>query len=336
MTEPAKFGRYELLERIGHGSLGALYRARDTVLGREVAVKVMSAGFLGDEGAHARFFHDARAAARLQHANIVTTFEFGEQADTPFIVMEFLRGLSLAERLRQRTPIPLREALDISVQLCAGLEAAHKEGVLHRDVKPENVWLCLNGTVKLLDFGIASAASSGVTVASVLANASYMAPEQIAGGQVDARTDVFSAGVVVYELITGRHPFEAGSPTAVMLKIVNELPRKIENAELPSALEAAVARALEKSPAARYARASEFGRELKAVKANLPSARETATVAIDRSKLNLPPAPGPRTPAAPKTRPADPPRRRETWPIFVVAGVVLAVAAIAWYVLSRG
>src|SRR5215204_6764354 len=107
MTDPAKFGRYELLERIGHGSLGALYRARDTVLGREVAGKVMAPGFLGDEGAHARFFHEAKAAARLQHANIVTTFEFGEEADTPYIVMEFLRGVSLAERLRQRTLVPL-------------------------------------------------------------------------------------------------------------------------------------------------------------------------------------------------------------------------------------
>src|SRR4051812_10441244 len=236
MSEPAKFGRYELLERIGHGSLGTLYRARDTVLGREVAVKVMAAGFLGDEAAHARFFHDAKAAARLQHANIVTTFEFGEQADTPYIVMEFLRGISLAERLRQRTPLPLREALDIAVQLCAGLEAAHKEGVVHRDVKPENVWLCLNGTVKLLDFGIATAASSGMTVANVLASASYLAPEQIAGGHVDARTDVFSTGAIVYQLIAGRHPFEADSPTAVMLKIVNELPHKIENPDMPAAL----------------------------------------------------------------------------------------------------
>ena len=334
MTEPAKFGRYELLERIGQGSLGALYRARDTVLGREVAVKLMAAGFLGDEGAHARFFHEAKAAARLQHANIVTMFEFGEQADTPYIVMEFLRGISLAERLRQATPVPLREALDIAVQLCAGLEAAHKQGVVHRDVKPANVWLCLNGTVKLLDFGIATAASSGVTVADVFATPGYMAPEQIAGGEVDARTDIFSAGAIVYELLTGRHPFAADSPTAVMMKIVNGTPRTIESTELPTALRAAVARALEKSPAARFARAADFGRELKAVKASLPNPRETATVVIDRSKLNLPPASGPRTPAAPQPRPADPPRTRESWPLFVVVGVVLAVAAIAWYVLS--
>ncbi len=336
MMEPAKFGRYELVERIGHGSIGALYRARDTVLGREVAVKVMARGFLGDEGAHARFFHEARAAARLQHVNIVTVFEFGEQQDTPFVVMEFLRGFSLAERMRQDTPMPLREKVDIAIQLCAGLEAAHKQGVVHRDVKPANIWLCLNGTVKLLDFGIATAASSNATVADAFATPGYMSPEQIEGRDVDTRTDIFSAGAVVYEMLTGRHPFEADSPTAVMLKIVNDVPRRIESGELPAALKAAVARALEKSPAARYARASDFGRDLKAVKASLPNPRDTATVVIDRSKLELPPAPRPRAPAAPQPKPAAPPRRRETWPIVVVVGVVLTVAAIAWYVLSRG
>ena len=335
MAEPAKFGRYELVERIGHGSTGALYRGRDTVLGREVAVKVMAPGFLGDEGAHARFFHEARAAARLQHVNIVTVFEFGEQQDTPFVVMEFLRGFSLAERMRQSTPMPLREKVDIAIQLCAGLEAAHKQGVVHRDVKPANIWLCLNGTVKLLDFGIATAASSNATVADVFASPGYMSPEQIEGRDVDTRTDIFSAGAVVYELLTGRHPFEADSPTAVMLRIVNDVPRRIESGELPAALKAAVARALEKSPAARYARASDFGRDLKAVKVSLPNPRDTATVVMDRSKLQLPPAPRPRAPAAPLPKPTAPPQRRETWP-FVVVGVVLTVAVIAWYVLSRG
>jgi serine/threonine-protein kinase len=339
MTDPAKFGRYELLERIGQGTLGVLYRARDTVLGREVAVKVMATGFLGDEGAHARFFHEAKAAARLQHVNIVTVFEFGEQQETPFIVMEFLRGFSLAERLRQRTAIPLREKVDIAVQLCAGLEAAHKQGVIHRDVKPANVWLCLNGTVKLLDFGIATAASSNATVADVFASPGYMSPEQIEGRDVDARSDIFSAGAVVYEMLTGRHPFEADSPTAVMMKIVNDVPRRIDDGELPAALRTAVARALEKSSAARYARAADFGRDLKTVKASMPNPRETATVVIDRSKLSLPPRP--QAPAAPQPAPPAPPAAqpplvdRVKWPIVIAGAViVLAAAIIAWFVLS--
>src|SRR5687768_3482247 len=213
MSDPKRLGRYELLELIGQGSLGALYRSRDTLLGREVAVKVMAAGFHGDETAQARFFREAKAAARLQHVNIVTMFEFGEQDQTPFIVMEFLRGFSLANRMRQQTAMPLREKLDVAIQLCAGLEAAHKQGVVHRDVKPGNVWICLDGTVKLLDFGIAAGASSNATIIDVLGSPGYMSPEQIAGTPVDARTDIFSAGVVLYEMLTGRRPFEADSPT---------------------------------------------------------------------------------------------------------------------------
>ena len=187
MTDPAKSDATSCWSALS-STLGVLYRAHDTVLGREVAVKVMAAGFLGDEKAHARFFHEAKAAARLQHVNIVTMFEFGEQQDTPYIVMEFLRGFSLAERMRQSTAMPLREKVDIAIQLCAGLEAAHKQGVIHRDVKPANVWLCLNGTVKLLDFGIATAASSNATVADVFASPDYMSPSRSKDGSGRAAT----------------------------------------------------------------------------------------------------------------------------------------------------
>ena len=155
-----------------------LYRARDTVLGREVAVKVMTPGFLGEDGAQERFFHEARAAARLHHLNIVTMFEFGEQDETPHIVMEFLRGFSLAERLRKAPVMTLREKLDIAIQLCAGLDAAHKLGVVHRDVRPANMWICHDGTVKLLDFGIATAASSAATMADVLGSPGAYRPNR--------------------------------------------------------------------------------------------------------------------------------------------------------------
>jgi serine/threonine protein kinase len=137
-------------------------------------------------------------------------------------------------------------------------------------------------------------------------------------------------------MLTGRHPFEGDSATAVMLKIVNDAPRRIDGNDLPAALKGAVARALEKSPAARYARAADLGRDLKSVKATMPNPRDTATVVIDRSKLELPPKPSPRAPAAPQPKLAEPPRRRERWPIFVVVSVVVAIAAIAVYVLSRG
>jgi serine/threonine-protein kinase len=337
MTAPARIGRYELLESIGQGSLGVLYRARDTLLGREVAVKVMTPGFLGEEGAQERFFHEARAAARLQHVNIVTMFEFGEQDETPYIVMEFLRGFSLSQRLRKPPVMTLREKLDTAIQLCAGLDAAHRQGVVHRDVKPANIWMCLDGTVKLLDFGIATAASSTATILDNLSSPGYMSPEQIAGGDVDARTDIYSAGVVVYEMLTGQRPFEGDSPTGIMLKVVNEAAKPIADRELPPALTAAVARAMEKEPADRYARAADFGRDLKAIKASVTNQRDTATMVFDREALRKLTAAAPRPPAArtpnAKLQPAvsfGAVWLRSPLMIVLVAVVVLAAAIIGW------
>jgi serine/threonine-protein kinase len=335
MEGPARFGRYELLERIGQGTLGVLYRARDTVLGREVAVKVMTPGFLGEDGAQERFFHEARAAARLHHLNIVTMFEFGEQDETPYIVMEFLRGFSLAERLRKAPVMTLREKLDIAIQLCAGLDAAHKLGVVHRDVRPANMWICHDGTVKLLDFGIATAASSAATMADVLGSPEYISPEQIAGGDVGARTDIYSAGVVIYEMLTGYRPFEGGSPTGIMLKIVNESAKPIADSEVPPALAAAVARAMAKDPADRYVSAADLGRDLKTVKSAVTSQRDTATMVIDREALRrITAAPPPK----PRMQNAPPQPRASTvpvWfrsPLILVTVVVIALAAaiIGW------
>ena len=337
MTAPSRLGRYELLETVGQGSLGVLYRGHDTVLGREVAVKIMAPGFLEDEGGKERFFHEARAAARLQHVNIVTVFEFGELDHTPFIVMEFLRGSSLANRLRKPPAMSLREKLDIAIQLCAGLEAAHKQGVVHRDVKPANIWICLDGTVKLLDFGIGTAASSGATVSDMLASPGYMSPEQIAGTEVDAKTDIYSAGVVTYEMLTGHRPFEGDSPTGIMLKIVNESAAPITGNELPPQLTSAVARAMEKSPTARYARAADFGQDLKTVKANLMAQRDTATMVIDREmlkRLTARPVEAPAAPAAPTTPQTATPPAWFRSPLVIVAVVVVLLAAmiIGWYV----
>jgi serine/threonine-protein kinase len=292
MEAPLSVGRYELLERIGTGSMGVLYRGRDTLLGREVAVKVMAGGFLGDAEAHDRFFREAKAAARLQHSNIVTIFEFGEHDERPYIVMELLRGSSLAERLRGGPALSLRDKLDTAIQLCAGLEAAHTVGVFHRDVKPAHVWICHDGTVKLLDFGIATGAASGVTSADVMGYPGYLSPEQVSGHEVDGRTDIFSSGAVLYEMLSGRRPFEGDSPTGVMLKILNERAEPIVDAELPPALTAVVARAMEKSPAARYARPSDLARDLKTVMADLPVPPDPPTVLIERTILHTPsPAP---------------------------------------------
>ncbi len=251
VTQPTKIGRYEVVERVGRGGMGAVYLGRDTVLEREVAIKVMSADFAADETSRPRFYREARAAAKLQHRNIVTIFEFGEEDDTPFIVMEFLRGQDLSKRMRAEPPLTLEQKIDIIAELCTGLHFAHEQGVIHRDVKPANIWLVPDGSVKLLDFGIAKFSSSTMTrQGSVLGSISYMSPEQINGLEVDGRADVFSAGVVLFELLTGKKPFAGESPTAVLARIMDDEPARVEDlpADLPKPLVAAVLKALAEGP----------------------------------------------------------------------------------------
>ena len=187
METPATIGRYEVIERVGRGGMGVLYRGRDPILDREVAIKVMAGDFSSDESARTRFYREARAAARLQHRNIVTIFEFAEAGGMPYIAMEFLRGQSLAQRVQSGPPLTLVQKLDIVTQLLTGLHYAHEQGIVHRDVKPPNIWLLDDGTVKLLDFGIAKIAASTMTNAgSILGSAFYMAPEQISGAKSTA------------------------------------------------------------------------------------------------------------------------------------------------------
>jgi eukaryotic-like serine/threonine-protein kinase len=266
-SDPAQIGRYQVIERVGKGGMGVLFRGMDPVLDREVAIKLMLVDFSDDEEQmRPRFYVEARAAAKLQHRNIVTVFEFAEEGNTPFIVMEFLRGTSLSARMVSPLPLSLDAKLDIIAQLCDALHYAHLQGVVHRDVKPANVFLLTDGTVKLLDFGIAKMTTSTLTrQGDVLGSASYMSPEQVRGSDtVDGRADIFSVGVVLYELLTGRKPFDADQPTATIVKILNEDPTPIESLapELPAQLVAAVNRALAKNPDDRFATAGELSKEL--------------------------------------------------------------------------
>jgi eukaryotic-like serine/threonine-protein kinase len=277
MNEPKqleKIGRYQILARVGKGGMGVLYRGFDPVLDREVAIKLMLADFSEDaEQMRPRFYREARAAAKLQHRNIVTIFEFAEESNVPYIVMEFLRGTPLGARINTQPPLTIDDKLNIIAQLCDGLSYAHEQGVVHRDVKPDNVFLLEDGSIKLLDFGIAKLTSSTLTrQGDVLGSASYMSPEQVSGGEsVDGRADIFSTGVVLYELLAGRKPFVADSPTAVILKILKEDPTPIETlvSDLPPDLVAAVMRALSKDPDQRFATADAFGRELQQIRKSL-------------------------------------------------------------------
>src|SRR3954463_10061409 len=276
-----RIGRYQVLERVGKGGMGVLYRGFDAVLDREVAIKLMLTDFNEDsEQMRPRFYREARAAAKLNHRNIVTIFEFAEESNTPYIVMEFLRGTPLSGRMGGSSPLSLDDKLNIVAQLCDGLAYAHEQGVVHRDVKPDNVFVLEDGSVKLLDFGIAKLTSSNLTrQGDVLGSASYMSPEQVGGSDsVDGRADVFSTGVMLYELLTGHKPFEAEAPTAVILKILKDDPTPIDTyvKGMHPQLAAAVLKALAKKPEDRWPSADALGRELQIIRKSLPAAASTA------------------------------------------------------------
>ena len=273
-TLPDKIGRYQILERVGRGGMGVLYRAFDPVLDREVAVKVMLADFSNDtEQMRPRFYREAKAAAKLQHRNIVTVFEFAEENNQPHIVMEFLRGIPLNTRMTALPPLTLADQLDIVAQLCSGLGYAHSMGIVHRDVKPANVFILEDGTVKLLDFGIAKLATSTLTQqGDVLGSAPYMSPEQVSGAQnLDGRSDVWSTGVLLFELLTGRRPFEGDALTTVIVGILKEDPPSLDGLVpgLPKSVVAAVAGALEKDRERRTPKAEDLGRELQRIRQSL-------------------------------------------------------------------
>lgn len=266
MEDPSTIGRYEIVERVGRGGMGVLYRGRDPILDRAVAIKVMTTDLSDDSDARAHFFKEAKAAARLQHRNIVTIYEFGESEGNPYIAMEFLRGQNLATRLRSDPPLTIDATTDIIVQLCTGLHHAHSSGVIHRDVKPANVWIQPDGAVKLLDFGIARASASTMTQGrDTLGSVAYMAPERFGNGPVDSRADIFAVGVVLYELLAGRRPFEGATPTAIVTKILQEDPPLLSTVApgVPRALLAVVDRALQKDQDARYQTALELATDVR-------------------------------------------------------------------------
>ena len=282
-----RIGKYQIRRLVARGGMGALYLANDPDLDREVAVKVMSEDIMSDEQGRARFYREAKAAARLQHRNIVTVFDFAHDGDVPYIVMEFLRGQNLADRLRTGPPFTLPATLDLGIQLCEGLHFAHGEGVVHRDVKPANIWVLPDGSVKLLDFGIAKLATSTLTAGTaVVGSAAYMSPEQIEGQPVDARSDLFSVGAVLFELVAGQPAFDAHSVTAVMMKITQDEPApdvRTAAPDTPAAVASVIARALQKSPDDRYGDAAEMVTDLRIVRLDLADQDERSqTVARSR------------------------------------------------------
>jgi hypothetical protein len=287
-ANPEQIGRYRILDRVGRGGMGVLYRGVDPVLDREVAIKVMLVDFSNDtEQMRPRFYREAQAAARLQHSNIVTIFEFAEDDNTPYIVMEFLKGTPLDSRMASPIPLTLDDKLNIVAQLCSALNYAHAQGVVHRDIKPANLFLLPDGAVKLLDFGVAKLTSSTLTKqGDVIGSVSYMSPEQLSGSEsTDGRSDIFSAGVVLYELLTGRKPFKGDSPTSTIVQILRQEPPPLDEVVpgLPPQLSAVLSKALAKGPADRYASAGDFGRDLQIIRRSVQALQDAS--ALDETRF---------------------------------------------------
>ena len=320
MSEPVIAGRYELGRRLGIGGMSTVQLALDRRLERHVAVKLLAEHLADDPSFVSRFRREALAAARLVHPNVVQVFDFGfdEAAHQHFIVMEHVPGRSCAELLREHGHLDVEEAVETVAQACRGLDYAHRNGVVHRDVKPGNLLVTPEGVVKLADFGIAKATeqSSITQVGSVLGTAAYLAPEQARGETSGPRSDLYSLGVVAYQLLSGRLPYEAASLSELALKQQRELPSPLEelNPEVPPALAQAISIALALEPEGRYESASEMERAMRdgargIPPAGVPTRSTEATRVIARSVPDTA-----ETRALPRRRPQEVPARRPAPP----------------------
>jgi eukaryotic-like serine/threonine-protein kinase len=314
-------GRYELEELVGTGGMSSVFKARDALLERHVALKILHQHFTEDDQYVERFRREARAVASLSHPNIVTILDRGEDEGRQFIVFELVEGRTLAEVLHEEGRLPVRRALEIAIQVARGLAFAHGQGLVHRDVKPQNVILNGDGRAKVTDFGIArSLEIQGVTQSgAVLGTSNYIAPEQASGQPVDRTTDVYSLGVVLFELLTGEVPFPGESFVAVAMQHVSEPPPSVLEVrpDVPVRVARAVDRALEKDPAARFPTMDAFAAELQACLAELGSSPDADVTLVHRA-------------------PVIPVRRRRLLPAgLVVLGLVLLAAAVAALLLHR-
>ena len=253
---------YELLTPIGEGGMGEVYKALDTSLQREVAIKILPSQFVRDEENIERFYREARAAAQLVHPNVITIHDVGEENNVYYIVMEFLQGQSLRDVLREQSKLDVDEAVDVAIQVCLALEVAHKHNMLHRDIKPDNVMVMPDGTVKVLDFGIARMTTTEALTKTgdILGTVEYMAPEQILGEEIDVRSDLYSTGVVLYEMLTGELPFTGSTPANIVYQQLEECPTPPAhiNSLVPLAVEQIVLKALSKDPNDRYQSVTEL------------------------------------------------------------------------------
>jgi len=346
-------GRYRILRKLGSGGMANVYLAEDTELGRRVAIKILNERYAEDELFVERFRREAKAAAGLSHPNIVSIYDRGEAQGTYYIAMEVIEGKSLKELIRASGRLRPAQTIAYARQILSALRFAHRNGIVHRDIKPHNVLIGAEERLKVTDFGIARAGASQMTEAgSIMGTAQYLSPEQARGAQVTAASDLYSVGVVMYEMLTGEVPFGGDNPVEIAMKHVSERPRppsaRVQG--VPPELDQIVLRCLAKNPADRYQTAEELDADLARVEAGLPVARETTEAAT--AVLRGVSAPAPTQALPPRQTPsggtARPPRRPPYDPyaearrkkrsivpwLFVL--VLLAAAAVAgWYVYQQ-
>jgi serine/threonine-protein kinase len=299
VTERVLAGRYRLGAVIGHGGMAEVHRGRDVRLGRDVAIKLLRPELARDPSFQTRFRREAQAAASLNHPAIVAVYDTGEDHSdgtvTPYIVMEHVEGRTLREVLAAEGRLLPQRAMEITAQICAALEQAHRAGIVHRDIKPGNVMLTPSGEVKVMDFGIARAvtgSSSTMTqTAAVIGTAHYLSPEQARGEHVDARSDIYSTGCMLYELVTGAPPFSGDTPVAVAYQHVREepIPPSRVEPEVPAAVDAIVLKAMAKNPANRYQTAAQMRADLERALAGQP-VEAAPVLAEDSTTVLAPPA----------------------------------------------
>jgi serine/threonine protein kinase len=323
----ADIGKYHIIELIGEGAMGVVYRANDSVLDRTVAIKVMNESIARQDDLRKRFLHEAQAAASLQHPNVVCIYDLGDFDGHLFIAMEFIQGVDLEKLLETGEPIALQARLDIVIDVLTGLTFAHKRGIIHRDIKPANIRVTEDGRAKIMDFGVAHLSSSSMTsTGSFLGTPSYMAPEQITEGKTSPATDIFAVGGVLYQLLTQMRPFEAPTLQNLFFRIITETPKPVSELVpgLPPALDRIVAKAMAKEPADRYASALEMANDLSNVRSKLSGPSYPASVSLSASVSG----------AIEQARKKS--RNRSRNFAFAGAGAVFAVAVlIGWSQLSK-
>jgi len=332
--------RYRLERKIGSGGMADVYLAVDESLGRQVAIKILSDRYASDAGFVERFRREASAAASLNHPNIVAVYDRGEAEGTYYIAMEYLDGPTLKDEITRRAPLPEAEAIAFATQALDALDFAHRRGVIHRDVKPHNMVMTEDGRLKVTDFGIARAgnAQQMTEVGSIVGTAQYLSPEQARGHSVGPQSDLYSMGIVLYEMLTGELPFTGGSAVEIAMKQVSDTPPPLheQNRLVSPAMEQVVMRALAKDPALRYPSARAMADELRRVARGGAASAETvqATRVISAAEAaRAESATSVLRPAPPAEPPAGP--KRSAWPWVLVAILLLVAAGIGYFVYQE-